>query len=189
MSPGSLDPEIALRGEGWVPDEEGTWHRRGARVIVVDDDDRLLLLHGFSTDDSERHWWFTVGGGVLPGEDDRTAAARELAEETGFVVPVDELVGPVATHAAEFPMFGRPCRQDEVLFVAQVPSGMAMTDEGWAAIERATIDAMQWWDLEALLTSPTLVYPRGLAGYVQRLVANGWDGIVWDFGNSAGEGT
>jgi len=187
VSPSSLDAEIALRGEGWVPDEAGTWHRRGARVIVLDDEHRLLLLHGFSTEDSKVHWWFTIGGGVLPGEDDRTAAARELREETGFVLAADELTGPVATHTATFPMFGRLCRQDEVLFVAHVPSGMAMTDGGWAAIERATIDAMRWWDLQELLTSPATVYPRGLAEHAHHLVTDGWDGAVWDFGDSAGE--
>lgn len=185
----SVDAERALRDEGWERGSAGTWHRRGARVIVLDDEQRLLLLHGFSTDDSERQWWFTVGGGVLPGEDERQAAARELTEETGLGVPAAELVGPVATHAATFQMFGRWCQQHEVLFLTRVPSGTATTDAGWAALERATVDAMQWWDLEELLGSTALVYPRGLAGYAQHLVMDGWDGTVRDFGDSAGDRT
>ena len=39
----------------------------------------------------------TPGGGIDPGETEASAAVREVAEETGYVLGEEELIGPVAT--------------------------------------------------------------------------------------------
>ena len=55
-------------------------HRVAVKALVVADD-RLLMLRPLGRDDLK-----FPGGGVELGEDDRTALARELAEECGYAL-------------------------------------------------------------------------------------------------------
>ncbi len=66
--------ELAARAYGNAP-------RTGVRALVLDTSDRILMIR-FS--DEFGDWWSTPGGGVDPGESDRDALARELAEEVGL---------------------------------------------------------------------------------------------------------
>jgi 8-oxo-dGTP pyrophosphatase MutT (NUDIX family) len=58
-----------------------------AFAFVFDPRGRLLLTHV----DRPGRGWDLPGGHLEPGEDPGTAAARELHEETGLVLPVAEL--------------------------------------------------------------------------------------------------
>ncbi|WP_233573794.1 NUDIX domain-containing protein [Amycolatopsis panacis] len=60
--------------------------RIGARVLLLDPADRVLLIHALDPTDPEHHWWELPGGGLHEGEDLRTAACRELAEESGITL-------------------------------------------------------------------------------------------------------
>ena len=55
-------------------------HRVAVKALVVSDE-RVLMLRPLGRDDLK-----FPGGGVEPGEDDRTALARELAEECGYAL-------------------------------------------------------------------------------------------------------
>ena len=61
--------------------------RVGAYAVVVDEG-RVLLAHW-----TTRRIWTVPGGGIDPGEDPRDATVREVREETGYHVDLDELLG------------------------------------------------------------------------------------------------
>lgn len=170
-----VDPDF---GE-WL-EVDGVWFRRAARVVAVDDVGRVLLLRGFDPAEPARVWWFTPGGGLAPGEAERAGAARELFEETGLRVEPADLTGPVAARSATFPFYGRSCRQDEVLFFAQVPGGQTFSTDGWTDIERASMTDVRWWRLDELAASGEVVYPPALRELVEDLLAHGWDGVTRD---------
>jgi 8-oxo-dGTP pyrophosphatase MutT (NUDIX family) len=61
--------------------------------VVVTDGSRILLGHA-----TRSPRWDIPKGVAEPGESHATAAARELAEETGLIVPEDDL-RPLGMHA------------------------------------------------------------------------------------------
>ena len=68
-------------------------------AIVHDRAGRLLLVQ--RANPPAAGTWSIPGGRVEPGEDDATAIAREVAEETGLAVRVGALVGQVERDAPD----------------------------------------------------------------------------------------
>ncbi|MEV6416559.1 NUDIX domain-containing protein [Kribbella sp. NPDC051718] len=66
-------------------------------ALVYDEQHRLLVIQ--RANEPGRGLWSLPGGRVEPGEDDPTAVAREVAEETGLRVEVGEFVGEVERDA------------------------------------------------------------------------------------------
>ncbi len=72
---------------------EGSRHVPCVGGILFDTDGKLLLVQ--RGNEPGRGLWSVPGGRVEPGEDDHTALAREMLEETGLTVSVGPLVGAV----------------------------------------------------------------------------------------------
>lgn len=64
--------------------------RVAAYAVIADADGRVLLAHW---NEGRHAAWTLPGGGLEPGEDPEHAARREVREETGFRVVLDELLG------------------------------------------------------------------------------------------------
>jgi ADP-ribose pyrophosphatase YjhB (NUDIX family) len=97
--------------------------RVAAYAIVVDSADRILLAHW---NEGRRAAWTLPGGGLEPGEDPERAVRREVREETGFRVAVDELLGihsrviPATRRIADSP---DPLHTLRIVYRAQVTGG------------------------------------------------------------------
>ena len=180
-------------GDDWAPGADGMLSRRAARALVVAGPpgaERVLMLRGHDVDQAERSWWFTPGGGIEPGEEPLAAAVREVAEESGIVLDPAAVVGPVLSRSAVFDFLARHVRQDETFYLARLPQSPeelgALADDGWTAVERATLDEVRWFGLDelaALAATGAEVYPARLAEVLGPLVARGWDGATVDLGH------
>ncbi|VEG25942.1 NUDIX hydrolase [Actinomyces howellii] len=171
----------------WRLGPDGLPFRRAGRVLVITRAAEALLLAGHDHADSSHSWLFTPGGGIQPGEDARTAAARELAEESGIVVDPSALEGPVARRDAVFRFASVACRQDETYFLLHLQERVALENEGWTDLERDVVDTIGWWtsaDLEAAAHAGREIYPSAMPTLV-RTLSRGWDGRGLDLTESA----
>ena len=147
--------------------------RRAARVLLVDGQHRVLLLHGGDPDEPDRgRWWITPGGGIEPGESSTQAAVRELAEETGLRMAVDELGGVIHQRVTEFRFAGRDYRQSEDYYLLRIHSHDVDAD-GPGAVADPGITGHRWWSLPALADTAEVVYPRELSEVLGRLLGPG----------------
>ena len=162
-------------GDEWVPGPEGLRYRKGARVLLFDGAGRILLQLAHDVDEPSRSWWFTPGGGILPGEDPREAAVRELFEETAIRIGPEDLIGPVATRTAIFDFLRENVRQDEVFYLTELPVGATVDYRGLSDLERQFIDRQEWIAIDQIPRLTAEVFPNDLAWLLTEL-ADGWDG-------------
>lgn len=138
--------------------------RTSARVVLLDEQDRVLLMRGHDPKTPDVPFWFTIGGGVEPGETLRTAAVRELWEETGYALDSSLLRGPLWRRVAVFPFDGELIRSEELFFVARTKNftPSAANPTAW---EKHCVTDNKWCtpaDIAALDKLGETVYPYHL---------------------------
>ncbi|MFH9968547.1 NUDIX hydrolase [Streptomyces mirabilis] len=136
--------------------------REAARAILLDPDVRVLLLRY----DENDGFWATPGGSLEPGEDDTTAALRELHEELGIDEQAVELGVQLAERSTTHLVGGRTVRQVEKYFLARV--GAAAINPA-CATQPDNIRGYRWWTVTDLRRTKETVYPVGLADLVARV--------------------
>src|SRR5690242_19014819 len=135
--------------------------RRAARVLLIDAAQRVLLLRGYDPARPDHRYWCTMGGGLDDGETAVKCAVRELHEETGLRVPVEEVGEPVHHDITEFPFDGRWYRQEQDFFLVRVGS-WEVDFAGHDEIERASVDGFRWWTVAELRATDDCFYPPEL---------------------------
>jgi 8-oxo-dGTP pyrophosphatase MutT (NUDIX family) len=153
--------------------------RNSARALLVTPEREILLVR-WSARALGRSFWITPGGGVEPGESEREAAAREVAEETGLVAAP---IGPaVWTRRVEIPWAEPPFTQRETYFWVPTPR----FDPSRAGIpteaERSEIEAYRWWRVAELEGSAEHFAPRRIGALLRGLLERGLPGAPVDVG-------
>ncbi|MGD7704844.1 NUDIX hydrolase [Microlunatus sp. Y2014] len=114
--------------------------RVGSYVWIVQDD-RVLLTHFRSGHPRAAAGWTLPGGGMEPGEQVTQTALREVAEETGYVAELDELLGFNSLHRSAADNWlgtGRPYHFLQIIHRAHIVGGSfeveidgSTDDAGW----------------------------------------------------------
>ena len=135
--------------------------RRTVRVIMIGPGEQTLLFEDSDPGVEGVRWWVTPGGGIDPGETEAMAAVREVAEETGYVLGEEELIGPVARRQVVHGYSDQIIRQDEAFYLARVrPFEVdiaAHTEE-----EQLTLQSHRWWGRGELAETDAWIWPAEL---------------------------
>ncbi|NLS09314.1 NUDIX domain-containing protein [Nesterenkonia sp. MY13] len=100
---------------------------RIAAYAVVTDEDGRMLLPRLTAEFNNR--WTLPGGGTDPGEDPNDAVVREVFEESGYEVTVDELLGidnmviPGEKRLKRSDRYGVPMQSLRIIYRAHITGG------------------------------------------------------------------
>lgn len=144
--------------------------RRSARVIVVDDEGRTLLFRAEDPAGITPPCWITPGGGLEEGEDDLTAACRELYEETGRRIRPSDLIGPVGVSEGPWKFRGVNLYSVDVHYALRTscfPVEPAQVDP----VEAEVIVGHRWWSPGDLEQCTDDVFPRDLTPLIRDIYA------------------
>ncbi len=161
--------------------EAAATDRAAARVLLLEPGGRVLLFACADPALPQETYWFTPGGGVEAGEDEWTAAVREVHEETGIRVVAGDLVGPLWRRDFVFTVGGAACCGREAFFLARVEDTRVDT-AGMSGQEARGMLGYRWWSAAELAGTAETVYPRQLGELLPAVVDGGWDGVsrsVW----------
>ena len=121
--------------------------RVAAYAVIIDSDERILLAHW---NEGRRAAWTLPGGGLEAGEDPEHAARREVREETGYRISVDELLG---IHSRVIPAGRRlaadatgPLHALRIVYTARVIGGKLRNEIG------GSTDRAEWFPLSGVTT-------------------------------------
>jgi 8-oxo-dGTP pyrophosphatase MutT (NUDIX family) len=139
--------------------------RRAARALLIADQSVLLIKGCDPARPEAGTWWLTPGGGIEGDESIETAMVREILEETGLLVPAEQLGPVVATRVAEFEFDNVSYRQTECFFAVDVARFTPHT-EGWDDVEQRALLEHRWWTHDELRNTAEQIYPAELATVV-----------------------
>jgi 8-oxo-dGTP pyrophosphatase MutT (NUDIX family) len=146
--------------------------RTSVRVVLVDTEGRVLLFHTSDPTMPEiGEWWELPGGGMEDGESYAETAAREITEETGFVLAPGEFGPPTWRRDSTYVRRHVRYWQHEVVVTARVADAAPEPGaEGRTPTELEEYDAHRWWTVEELEQSAERFFPTPLPAMVRRFL-------------------
>ena len=148
---------------------DGVW-RRSAKGVLLDPRGRVLLLLVRDPTAPATTWWELPGGGLEEGEGSEQALVREVAEETGLVVPLAAVGPPLWRRRATFVWLGRRRWQEEVVHVVRLPADVDRVPTALDRDEAGAFLEQRWWPAGDVVAGPVPFYRGRLAELLPRVL-------------------
>ena len=143
-----------------VVDEVGLSIRVAAKAVIIEEGE-ILLTRNLHPDDPDGEFFLLPGGGQHHGERLDECLRREVREETGYSIEVDDVlwvrdyIG--ASHA--FAAYEPDVHQVEVMFSCSVDRSQARTEPMEVDAWQLSVDWIRLEDLPGLRLFPAALVP------------------------------
>jgi len=143
-------------------------HRETARVILRNvSGEFLLLLTHFDPEVGLPPRWLTPGGGIDAGESTKSAAVRELFEETGLRIDPVDLGDLVAEFSGRWEWSDGENFHTYTDFIYELTvDDFALDKSNWTPEEHRDVLEIKWWSLSELELTEELISPPGLIPFL-----------------------
>lgn len=152
--------------------------RNSIKIILLNSKDEVLLL---GTDDKSitnkdksynGKFWQMIGGKIEDGEDVKSAATRELFEETGLIPDNVEFGNIVWKGELTLIMSGIQTLIKQQFIVAKTKA-TKVTLNNLTPEEKPVAKSLKWFSINEIKNSNEIIYPVGLDKYLSELLASG----------------
>lgn len=143
-------------------------HRETARVLIFNSKGEVFLLKThFDPEVGLPPRWLTPGGGIDPGEDTKDAAIRELFEETGLKIELEQLGEPVLVTEGRWDWAdGKNYHTyQDTIFELEI-NDFEIDTSGFTSDEVRDVLEYRWWNIPELIASGESVGPHELSDYL-----------------------
>jgi 8-oxo-dGTP pyrophosphatase MutT (NUDIX family) len=163
--------------------------RNVVRAVVLDSANRVLLLQVGEFGNPEFGTaWELPGGGIEAGETHAQAVIRELREETGICIAMEQIAAPSWRRDVLYDYRGMRRLQHEAISLVRLtgpaPPIESVLRDGF---EQQDLFDARWWTQEEIFRSREWFYPRSLPSMLTRFLDGAvieealevWDKDAW----------